>query len=90
MARSWRLSYTTEAIKNLKGMDLQVSRRLLKFLSERVAVLDDPSRLGKALKGSQWGDCWRYRCGDYRIIVNIIDGELVVMVMRVGHRKEIY
>lgn len=90
MTSLWRLIYSKEAIRNLKSLDHQSSRRLLDYMTERVMSLDDPRRLGKALKGSQWGDCWRYRCGDYRIIVHLIDRDLVVMVLRTGHRKDVY
>lgn len=66
------------------------SRRIVRYLEERVVASDDPRRLGRALRGSKWEDCWRYRCGDYRIVVRIIDRDVVVVVLRVGHRKNVY
>jgi mRNA interferase RelE/StbE len=90
MSTKWTLSYSSEAVRQLRGIDTPTSRRLVKYLEERVASLDDPRQSGRSLRGSQWGECWRYRCGDYRIIVKILDDELVVMILRVGHRKNVY
>jgi mRNA interferase RelE/StbE len=70
--------------------DVQQARRILKFLHQRVAKLDDPRSLGEALHGSRLGEFWKYRVGDYRLICKIEDDRLVVLVLRVGHRKEIY
>jgi mRNA interferase RelE/StbE len=59
-------------------------------LFERVATLDDPRSIGEALKGSKLGDLWKYRVGDYRVISDIQDGALRVLVVRVGNRREVY
>lgn len=90
MPRRWRLLYSRAAQRSLDAMDPQVSRRLVKYLNERVLPLEDPRALGKALQGSKMGNYWRYRCGDYRIVVDIIDLDVVVVVMRVGDRKDVY
>jgi mRNA interferase RelE/StbE len=66
------------------------STRILKFLHERVAKLDDPPAIGEALHGSRLGEFWKYRVGDYRLICKIEDDRLLVLVLRVGHRKDIY
>ena len=60
------------------------------FLRERVAVLDDPRSIGETLKGSKPGDFWKYRVGDYRIITNIEDGLMRILVLKVGNRREVY
>lgn len=67
-----------------------MSRRILSFLRERVAVLDDPRSVGEALKGSKLGDFWKYRVDDYRVIANIEDGALRILVLKVGNRREVY
>lgn len=90
MPRQWQLRYAPEAIRNLDAMDCQVSKRLVDYLNERVLPLEDPRTMGKVLRGSKWGGCWRYRCGDYRIIVRFLDQEMVVMVLRTGNRKDVY
>ena len=59
------------------------------FIDERVAPGEDPRRLGKALKGPL-GDLWRYRVGDYRILCDIQDGTLAVLVLQIGNRREVY
>lgn len=71
-------------------MDKQVARRITAFLRERVATLDDPRSIGEALKGSKLGEFWKYRVGDYRIISSIEDGELRIMVVKIGNRREVY
>jgi mRNA interferase RelE/StbE len=71
-------------------MDVQLRSRLTEFLHERVAKLEDPRSLGQALQGSKFGDYWRYRVGDYRIVCKIQDKKLIVLVLGIGHRSEIY
>ena len=60
------------------------------FRSERVAVRQDPRSLGEALRGPVLGNFWKYRVGDYRIVVDIRDTVRVIMVLDVGNRKEVY
>jgi len=88
MAYSVELS--AEVARELVKLDRQQAKRILKFLQERVAKLDDPRSIGKALHGSRLGEFWKYRVGDYRLICKIEDDRLIVLVLRVGHRKEIY
>jgi mRNA interferase RelE/StbE len=88
MAYSVELS--AEVARELVRLDRQQAKRILKFLHERVAKLDDPRSIGKALHGSRLGEFWKYRIGDYRLICKIEDDRLIVLVLRVGHRKEIY
>jgi mRNA interferase RelE/StbE len=88
MAYSVELS--AEVARELVKLDRQQAKRILKFLHERVAKLDDPRSIGKALHGSRLGEFWKYRVGDYRLICKIEDDRLIVLVLRVGHRKEIY
>jgi mRNA interferase RelE/StbE len=88
MAYSVELSESAD--RELGKLDAQPRKRILKFLHERVAKLDDPRSIGEALHGSQLGEFWKYRVGDYRLISKIEDDRLLVLVLRVGHRKEIY
>jgi mRNA interferase RelE/StbE len=76
--------------RELSKLDAQHRRRILRFLRTRVARLDDPRTIGEALHGSLLGEFWKYRVGDYRLICKIEDDRLLVLVLRVGHRKEIY
>ena len=67
-----------------------VRRRIRQFLSERVANLDNPRQIGGPLEGAHFAGLWRYRVGDYRILVDIQDGRLVVLLVGIGHRGEVY
>lgn len=87
---AWKIEFSALAQKNLKQLDAQVARRILTFLQQRVASLDDPRQIGEALKGSKLGEFWKYRVGDYRIISHIEDQRLCVLVVRIGNRKEVY
>jgi mRNA interferase RelE/StbE len=87
---AWRIEFEDTALKELAKLDKQVARRILTFLRERVAVLDDPRSVGEALKGSRLGEFWKYRVGDYRIITNIEDGVMRILVLKVGNRREVY
>ncbi len=86
----WKIELAAEAERELDKLDRQVARRLLKFLHERVAPLDDPRGIGEALKGSRFGELWKYRVGDYRIVASIEDDVLLILVVRFGHRREVY
>jgi mRNA interferase RelE/StbE len=88
MAHNVELSESAD--RELSKLDAQQAKRILKFLHQRVAKLDDPRNIGEALHGSRLGEFWKYRVGDYRLISKIEDDRLVVLVLRIGHRKEIY
>ena len=87
---AWAIEFSIEADRELASLDPQHAKRILKFLRERVAKLDDPRSLGKPLQETRLGEFWRYRVGDYRLICKIQDEVLIVLVLRIGHRKEIY
>lgn len=87
---AWSVDFAASAKRELEKLDGQHRTRILKFLYERVATADDPRSLGKALRGPQLAEYWRYRVGDYRVICEIVDDRLVVLVLHVAHRKEIY
>ena len=87
---AWIIKYTESSSKQLKKLDKQITLRVLDFLDERVAALTDPRTLGKNLKGPKMGEYWRYRVGDIRIICNISDGQMTVLVIEIGNRREVY
>jgi len=86
----WTIEYDVLVQKEMRKIDPQTRQRIRTFLQERVAVLDNPRQTGAALQGSELGSFWRYRVGDYRIICDIQDHKLVVLVVEIGHRREIY
>jgi len=71
-------------------MDPQVALRLTGFMRERVASLENPRSIGEALTGTDLGRYWRYRVGDYRIVCEIQDKRVVILVVRVAHRRDVY
>jgi mRNA interferase RelE/StbE len=87
---AYSVELSESADRELSKLDPQHSKRILKFLHQRVAKLDDPLSVGEGLHGSKPGEFWKYRVGDYRLISKIEDDRLVVLVLRVGHRREIY
>lgn len=87
---AWLIEFTHIAEKGLKKLSPQNSKRVLNFLLNRVATLDDPRSIGEALKGSELGELWKYRVGDYRIISNIEDDIVRILVVKIGHRREVY
>lgn len=86
----WIIKYTESSSKYLKKLDKQTALRVLDYMDERVAVLSDPRSLGKNLKGPKMGEYWRYRVGDVRVICNILDGQMTVLVVEIGNRREVY
>jgi len=86
---AWTIEYAESVQKTVRKLDAQERQRIRGFLEERVAKLGDPRSTGKALSGSLAG-LWRYRVGDYRIIARIEDDRLVVLVVGIGHRKDVY
>jgi mRNA interferase RelE/StbE len=87
---AWEIEFSDLAQKNLRKLDRQIANRILDFLQNRLAKLDDPRSIGEVLKGSKLGELWKYRVGDYRIIANIEDHTLRIVVVRIGNRKEVY
>jgi mRNA interferase RelE/StbE len=86
---AWTIEYAETAKKQLRKLDKLAARRIVDFMDERIARSDNPRELGKALKGSL-GDLWRYRVGDYRVLCDIQDGVLTVLVLQIGNRREVY
>ncbi|MDW8845111.1 type II toxin-antitoxin system RelE/ParE family toxin [Erwinia sp. MMLR14_017] len=85
----WTINYSDRALKSLRKMDKQNARRIVDFMDLRIAVAADPRQSGKPLKG-ELGEFWRYRVGDYRILCEIRDDELVILAAIIGHRREVY
>jgi len=86
---SWDYRISAQALKQLRKLGHEPSRRILAFLDTRVSGCDDPRQFGKCLKGDL-GEFWRYRVEDYRLLCRIEDEKLVVLVVRLGHRRDIY
>jgi mRNA interferase RelE/StbE len=87
---AYRVELAESAVRDLGKLDAPQQKRILKFLKERLAKLDNPRSIGQALRGSELGEFWKYRVGDHRLISRIYDDRIVVIVLRIGHRREIY
>jgi len=86
---NWDYSFTEEARKEFRKLDRYVQKEIIRYLDSRIAGTEDPRRFGKALRGDLAG-IWRYRIGDYRVLCQIKDSQLLVLVISVGHRKKVY
>lgn len=86
----WKIEFDRAVEKDLKKLGPEATRRVLNFVRECVARLDNPRSLGEALHGPELDRFWKYRLGDYRIIAEIQDKAIRILIVRVGHRREIY
>ena len=86
---TWKVSFLAKAQKQLASLDVTARNRILKFVNERLLASPDPRSLGKPLTGEKH-ELFRYRVGDYRLICELKDQVLTILVIEVGHRREIY
>lgn len=89
MSLVWTIEWDERAVKELKKLDRQAQKEIIQYLKSRIATEESPRRFGKTLLGDEAG-LWRYRVNDYRIICQIEDNALVVLVLKASHRKEVY
>jgi len=87
---TWKIELRATAEKQLQKLAKREAARIVSFLEERLATHENPRDLGTALKGHALGGYWRYKVGDYRLICDIQDQRLVVLVVEIGHRREVY
>ena len=87
---AWHINISETAKKQLQKLDRQTAQRITSYLRERVLLHDNPRLVGAALQGSRLGELWKYRVGDYRVISRIKDQELEILVVEIGHRREVY
>lgn len=85
----YRVEYTKEALKALKKMDKHTAAMLLGWIRKNLMDCQDPRQHGKGLTANRSGE-WRYRVGDYRILAEIQDEKIVILILEIGHRREIY
>ena len=87
---TWKIEYATSVRKSVRKLDKQAQRRIRDFLELRLAGTEDPRQLGAALSGTRYHDLWPYRVGDYRIIAEIRDRDIRILIVRIAHRREVY
>ena len=88
-SRTWRIEITRTAEKQIQKLNRMAQESIIRFLRERVQTAENPRQLGKPLHGDK-GGLWRYRVGDYRLICDILDERITVLLVRVGDRKDVY
>lgn len=87
--KAWAVEFDDRARRELRKLDPKIQQAILSYLRSRIAVADDPRRFGKPLRRNLAG-LWRYRVEDYRLICRIEEARVVVLVLQVGHRREVY
>jgi mRNA interferase RelE/StbE len=87
---AWQIEFDPDALKDLRKLDKPIQIRLVGFLRNRVSSLTNPRDIGEALSGQKLGGYWKYRVGVWRIICDIQDQRIVVRVLRIGNRREVY
>jgi mRNA interferase RelE/StbE len=85
----WRVEFEADADRELQRLGATASARIAKYLRTRLATTEDPRRFGQPLRADLHG-YWRYRVGDCRVIARIVEDRLLVLVVRVGNRKDVY
>lgn len=86
---AWKIDFSDSVLKSLRHIDNSQKRRIFSYLKSHVLGSDNPRQFGKALTGYMAG-LWRYRVGDYRIVVSIQDDKVLVLVVRIAHSKDVY
>ncbi|MCE3238900.1 MAG: addiction module toxin RelE [Gammaproteobacteria bacterium] len=86
---TWKIEFDAGIEKQLRQLDKKILQRIFTYLKEKDFITDNPRQYGKALKGILT-NLWRYRVSDYRIICQILDNEMIILVIRLGYRKDIY
>jgi mRNA interferase RelE/StbE len=86
---TYKVEYTKTALRQLKKMDKKIASFIIAYIEDKLVDCENPRLYGKALKGNL-NNKWRYRVGDYRILAKIVDAKVVIVVVEVGHRKDIY
>ena len=87
--KKYRVEYTEKAVKNLRKLDKHTRRLIIAWIDKNIENCENPRVHGKGLVENKSGQ-WRYRIGDYRVICEIKDSEVIVLVLEVGHRREVY
>jgi len=86
---AWTIEYDEGAVRDLKKLDRQVQREILDYMEKRIGRAEDPRAFGKPLRHSKFG-LWRYRVRNYRIVCQLRQAKLIVLVVAVGHRSRVY
>jgi len=89
MAKSYTVEFSYAADKALSKMDPYDQKLIVSWIEDKLSGCENPRRYGKGLRG-ELSDQWRYRVGDYRILAKIVDEKVLILVLEIGHRREVY
>ena len=87
---AYSVEFTKEGRRQLDRLDKPTKLRIARFIAERLETSDNPRTIGEALKGEALGELWKYRVGAWRIVASIKDDRLIILVVKIGHRREVY
>ena len=87
---AWTIEFAGSVQKSIRRIDRQVQRRIRDFLELRLAGMEEPRQLGSPLRGSRHHNLWRYRVGDCRIIAEISDRDIRILIVRIAHRRNVH
>ncbi len=87
---TWKIEYAESVQKSVRKLDRQIRRRIRDYLEGRLAQMDNPRQAGVALRGARYRELWRYRVGNYRVIAEIDDERIRILVVRIAHRRDVY
>lgn len=85
----YKVEFTSRALKELKKLDKHTATLILGWVRKNLENCENPRLHGKALTANR-SDEWRYRVGDYRLLAKIDDGKITILILNVGHRRDIY
>ena len=85
----FKVAFTKEALKSLKKLDKGIARLITSWIRKNLEGCTDPRAHGKGLVANRSGQ-WRYRVGDYRLIADIQDDKILILILNVGYRRDIY
>ena len=85
----WKSEYSPDVIRQLNKLDQPIRRRIFRYLEEHIHQCKNPRHFGEALTANR-AKFWRYRVGDYRIICDILEEKVIILILTIGHRREIY
>ena len=85
----YTVEYTQQAIRDLRKLDKQTRTFILSWIEKNLVDCENPRQHGKGLTANRSGQ-WRYRVGDYRLIADIQDDKVVILLLHIGHRRDVY
>lgn len=87
--KKYTVEYTPQAVKELKKLDKHTRALIIGWIEKNLIGCENPRQHGKGLSANRSGQ-WRYRIGDYRLLAEIQDSKIVILILQVGHRSEVY